>query len=263
MNNDIKEYLKEISSCKNDMLSNYKDLIVAYENSRQLYEKVIDEYVAGTSQCSQLVGYVYTASLINWRIVLLDGTEVYSSSDKLEWETWILDLSTLKLEPGTQFKLSASSGIDNDNFSGILEYIPNSNTSYYCYNFRSSQSNNIHHLGTISSPTSPPILKCSSISAHLDATFITKYELRAVDGSGTIYTSGRYRKGSNWNADLSKLNIQPGTKFRLHSGVIAGSDSEAYVILEYDPTSTTTANFTLTGITAKTCTLYGTPWYKF
>ena len=260
----MEKYLTaQVSECKNKILLTYTDLIVCYENSRQLFDSILEPKVSGTLRsCSQLVAYNYDSVIAIWEIVSLDGTLLYSSDKYRQNNQWILDLSTLNMQPGTQFKFRANlETITTEYSTDTFVYEPETYTLYYCYRSEGGGDTALDFLAIVESPLSPPVLKCSAISVHNDAMVMTKYELRLISTGKTFYTSGRYNLNDNWNKKFSDLSITAGTQFKLHSGIIAGSDSEGYVVMEYDPTSTTTAIFTLGGVTANTITMYGKPDY--
>ena len=92
----------------------------------------------------------------------------YKNDNFTHYKTMVLNLSQFVLK--TNGKSSAE----------ILQYAPSSYTVYYEYN------NNIKYNGLISSPLSPPVLKCSSLSVHSTAVVLTKYEIRLAYGSNTV-----------------------------------------------------------------------------
>ena len=121
-----------------------------------------------------------------------------------------------------------------------------------------SSSETVNYSGKISSPSSPPVLNCSAISVYNDGSVSTKWDLISVATGKKIYTSGSYFVGGTWKKSLASLSITAGTQLILHASV-AGKDSEAYAILQYTPTSSTTATFTLGGNAFITVTMYGNP----
>ena len=261
MNNPLEKYVERIKDSKNKLFKNYKGLIVSYEDSRQIYEKLIHEYENSNlsttvTPCSQIVGYNDGRVIVRWIIESLDGTSIYESGNLDIYQTKVINISSLSLQPGTQFKVKAIAvGTDSEPTSSILEYIPSSNTAYY------EMTDDLHlaYNGVVPSPLTPPVLKCATIFVNHNALVVAKYELRYANGSGTIYTSGKHNLNDKWSKNLSELNIAPGTQLKLHANVSAGDDSDAYLIIEYDPEAiyyADTANFMLVGNAFYTAVFY-------
>lgn len=247
------------------ILQAYKNITINYEESRQISERIIQEYKRQTiteiDQCSQIVAYANCSRVVKWLLISLDGTVLYESGNYLDLSTCILHLEQLKIEPYTRFKVKANSGGPDDMSEQILEYVPNSNTAYYNFtNVYFPNTPELYYSGIVKSSSSPPVYKCSGIEASNSSPTLVKWSL--ISKGQTIYTSGRYPKWEMFMLDFNKLDIPPGTKLTFKSNVIAGSDSTAYIILEYDPNDIHFARFELEGTTSKTLTLYASYRYR-
>lgn len=138
--NIIKQYKEELEEKKNILLMNYKDLVVAYESLRQLYEKLIAEYELETDTdadtdndtelelCSRIKATNHSSTSINWTLVTLEGHTLYTSNDCFLGQSSIIDLQKLPISVGTKFILKAISKLGDDDTSDvILQYSPTSN----------------------------------------------------------------------------------------------------------------------------------------
>ena len=135
MNIDNINLLKlEIEEYKNMMLESYKNLVVAYESSRQLYEKIIAEYEAGDDTDSEIVPCVkisaknHSVTVTKWALITLAGKTLYTSHEFLVGQTCVIDLSKLNIIPGTKFVLKSLVVAGKDSVSDVvLEYAIASN----------------------------------------------------------------------------------------------------------------------------------------
>ena len=244
-----------IDDYKNEMIIKYNDLVVKNECCRQLSEEIIaeyesDKYSVTIINCSQLVAYTDVGDVIKYSLYLLDGTKVYESSNTVEWDTWILDLSILGLDPGTDLEFQANSLVPKLTVKEIIRYAPNSSTAFYDV----TQYENGYSYSVVPSGAKPPILKCSSLSIHNDSRMITRFTLQ--QDNNVIYRSSRVRLEKNLTINFKDLDLAPGIQISLKANCIGGSDSTAYMILEYDTTINRTAKYTLSGNAFKTVMIY-------
>lgn len=204
--------------------------------------------------CSQIVVYVNCVRVIRFGIVLLDETLVYVSPQNTEWDTCIINISDLNLPEGTQFMVKAIIGGGYDFIlHSPLYYIPDTSTAYFEISTDSpSETPGYSYNALVPSASSPPILKCSAISAkHTDGGVVLRWGI-TTDSGTLIYKSGKCPKGDTLNLNLSNLNVPPGTKLHLKAIVTMGSDSMAYLLLDYDPLNSTIAKFDFYGNALKT-----------
>lgn len=206
--------------------------------------------------CSQMVGYNNAVAVMRYKIQTIVNSKLivlYTSPSLSEWQTMKVNLDTLNIAPGTPLYVTAIPNVrHSEDLLETIIYTPNSNTIYFEY---------IHtdnppyyypvYNGMVKSPLSPPVLKCSYLYVLCDAGVNTRYELRLASTNERLFETGiTYDRDDTWLFALSDLSLVPGTKLKLHAGVIAGKDSEPYVILQYDPNLPETedmAQFTLIG----------------
>ena len=212
--------------------------------------------LTGAVQCSQIVAYLSVDRSIKWTLLLLDGTIVYESSE-YKWDsTWIFKLSELRLEEGTQLLLKANlKTVPDETSEVLLEYVEYSNTVYFEYRWMTGYDYYLRYHGYVPSATTPPVLRCSGATGYNDNLNIVKWALIKETG-GTIYISDRYRSSKRWTLNFSDIDMPIGTRVLVKSVVIAGADSQAYILLEYDPTTTAIAKFTAEGSAIESMVMY-------
>lgn len=125
MDNNIKNYKKEINECTNIILISYKDLLVSYEDSRQAYENIVQN-TTEILRCSGIYARNGSATSTKWLMVKLDGTLMYQSDKYKAGEICKIDLRRQNRVQGIQFRLKANViGGDDSESTMILEYDPN------------------------------------------------------------------------------------------------------------------------------------------
>ena len=139
----------------NNMLPVYKDLISTYEESRQLHEKIIEEYNNASDtkpivQCSKVVAYNDVGVITKWALILLNGLNIYQSGRYTANKTCIIELGDIALLPGTQFELKSLAIAAPDSTSTvILEYVPESNATTYFSLVGEALANHLKYLGVV------------------------------------------------------------------------------------------------------------------
>ena len=128
MDNNIENYKIQIAEYKNAMLNDYKNLIVCYENLRQLHESILQQYIYEDPiepiKCSGIYAQNNSATVTRWALINLDGTMIYQSDRYTVKQTCKIDLRNQNRLPGIQFYLKANTQ-GNDSMSNIvLEYDP-------------------------------------------------------------------------------------------------------------------------------------------
>lgn len=205
-------------------------------------------------EASSVVLYNLAGAIVNWKIIRLDGVELFTSDNQLQYETWKYDLEALSLEVGTQLRVKAFVTGRKDRYGPeIIEYTPSSATIYYEYII--GKIDYFRCDGVVPSVEKPPVLKCSSIAAkHDEYAVIMRWQLLYAATGSLLHESSRCPRGDTWRYSLSSLNVAPGTRLKLKASVTAGADSVAYIILEYDPTSEEVASFGFYGNAFRTIT---------
>ena len=102
---------KEIHEYENIMLESYSNLVSYYEETKQLYEKIINEYanevVPEVAICSKIATKNTMWVIIKLILETLDGIKLYTSDKCGPNKTTVIDLTTLKIESGTKLRLKA------------------------------------------------------------------------------------------------------------------------------------------------------------
>lgn len=124
MNDNIKEYKHQIEAYENNMLALYKDLVVSYEEVREIYEKMISKSTS-VQKCSVIAVKNGSATLAKFALIDLNGVLLYQTDRYASRETCTIDLRKKSMVEGTQFRLKAlvTAG-DDDTSEIILEYDP-------------------------------------------------------------------------------------------------------------------------------------------
>lgn len=127
MSNNIDELKKQIEEIKNEILTTYKNLIVSYDDCRELYEKIIAEYEADDTDlevvpCSKVIAKNSLLLPVKFQILLLNGTKIYESDDIAHNKKCHIDLNAIKLQDGSQFLLKAITKGKDPVSTVILKY---------------------------------------------------------------------------------------------------------------------------------------------
>lgn len=209
-----------------------------------------------TVLASNIVAYNLAGVIANWQILMLDGTTLYSSGNQLQYDTWKFNLEDLGIEEGTLLRLKIVVDTRTDHYAEeFLKYTPSFSTLYYEY-IISGGSGKFYYNGSVSTINEVPLLRCPSISAtHSEYPVIMKWQILDAKSGNVLLVSGRCAKGNTWNYPLKDLNVAVGTLLKVKAFVRAGADSEAYILLEYDPTGKN-ASFGFYGNAFKTIVPY-------
>lgn len=204
----------------------------------------------------QVMAYNNSNMTAKFDIILLDGTKIYESGKTTQWEKVLINLKDLGIVPNTYVRVKVVLTANDLKSDMVIKYEPNSGCAYFKLSGNAGipNSHELNYYGVLSTETTPPLLKCSSISGLNDSNMITKWSF--ISNDQTIYTSGRCRINKTWTLDLINSVIKPGTRFLLKSNAIAGEDATAYVTIEYDPDTNVRAHFQFAGIVYKTILIY-------
>lgn len=136
---------------KNLLLENYKDLLVEYHDSMEVYQSMLNEDVEQTTiKCSQIYGYNKAGVVTRWALYDLNGQLLFISDRHPKNELYTLNLTKLNLLPNTKFRFKAvvSSGSDST-AKEILEYDSSSKMSVYYRLTGTAFDTTLHFDGTI------------------------------------------------------------------------------------------------------------------
>lgn len=244
--------------CENEILTNYKDLVISLESSRQLYEEVIEQTETNllpppTSndiiRCSRVVAYIDIPRIVTWQIRLLNGKIIYSSDTYLQYEEWSIDINTLDLLPYDQFVVVGVIEVHDHISNQIFTYVSDSNATIYLQFAIWTATSSLNYIGTVPLfylPNAEPTLKCKSIFVDKYIHAISKITLYTLDGL-KLYESDNLVGDTSWGIDFLYSSIKPYTILRMKANVSSGNDCIADVVMQYDPDSIYRANYTLIG----------------
>ena len=150
---DKENYITQINEYKNVILNKYKNLLVAYEESRQLYENILTELGDSTEpvKCAGIYAENNSATVTRWALIKLDGAVMYQSDKYKVKETCTIDLRKQNRVVGTQFYLKAVVEGSDSTSNILLEYDPNA--SFVKFEVRGTTFNTwINYLGLAPAP---------------------------------------------------------------------------------------------------------------
>lgn len=130
MENNVDDLKSKIAENQSTLLGLYNDLVVCYEDSRQLYEAYLedDDFVTVNPtepvKCSGIFAVNKSATVTRWALMSLEGTMIYQSNKCNLNEMEVIDLREQHREIGMQCTLRANDVGKDSTSTVILEYDP-------------------------------------------------------------------------------------------------------------------------------------------